>query len=96
MSTPAEQMATAVPESNVRHQWTLATILQAERNELVEQVQNATSPSTLRQPGVCRHESDLLAQGTPYREVDFPPFHPSLPPPLPPPLPPLLPPFPSP
>ena len=52
MSTPEEQMATAVQQSSVRLQGTLATILQADRNELVEQVQNATSTTTQRQPGV--------------------------------------------
>ena len=45
-------MATAVQQSNVRLQGTLATILQAERYELVEQVQNATSATTHKQPGV--------------------------------------------
>ena len=52
MSAPEEQMAMAVQQSNVRLQGTLAMILQAERNELVEQVQNATSTTTQRQPGV--------------------------------------------
>ena len=52
MSTPREQMATAVQQSYVQLQGTLATILQAERNELVEQVQNATSTTTPRQSGV--------------------------------------------
>ena len=45
-------MATAVQQSNVQLQGTLAKILQAERNELVEQVQNATSTTTQRQPEV--------------------------------------------
>ena len=47
-------MATAVQQLNVRlqRQGTMATILQAERSELVEQVQNATSTTTPRQPGV--------------------------------------------
>ena len=52
MSTPDEQMAMAVQQSNVRLQGTLATILQAERNELVERDQNATSTTTPRQPRV--------------------------------------------
>ena len=42
----------AVQQSNVRLQGTLATTLQAERNELVERVQNATSTTTPRQPRV--------------------------------------------
>ena len=45
-------MATAVQQSNVQLQGTAATILQAERNELAEQVQNASSTTTQRQPGV--------------------------------------------
>ena len=48
MSTPEEQMAIAVQQSNVRLQGTLATSLQAERSELVEQVHNATSTTTHR------------------------------------------------
>ena len=52
MSTPEEQMATAVQQSNVQLQGTLAKILKTERNELMEQVQNATSTTTQRQPGV--------------------------------------------
>ena len=51
MSTPEEQMATAVQQSYVQLlQGTLATILHAERNELVEQVQNATSTTTHEEP----------------------------------------------
>ena len=45
-------MATAVQQTYVQLQETLATILQAERSELVEQIQNATSTTTQRQPGV--------------------------------------------
>ena len=45
-------MATAVQQSYVQLQEMLATILQAESNELVEQVQNATSTTTPRQSGV--------------------------------------------
>ena len=52
MSTPEEQMATAVQQSSVRLRGTMATILKAERNDLVEQVQNATSTTTQRQPEV--------------------------------------------
>ena len=50
MSTPEEQMATAVQQSYVQLQGALATTLQAERNELVEQVQNATSTTTHEEP----------------------------------------------
>ena len=49
MSTAEEQMTMAVQQLYVRLQQlqeTLATILQAARNELVEQVQNATSTTT--------------------------------------------------
>ena len=49
MSTPEEQMTMAIQQLNVQiqqFQETLATILQAARNELVEQVQNATSTTT--------------------------------------------------
>ena len=46
-------MSTAVPQSYVQLQATLTTFLQAESNELVEQVQNATSNTTPRQPGVA-------------------------------------------
>ena len=49
-------MATAVQQSNVRLQGTMATILQVERNELMEQVQNATSTTTQRQPRVVDAE----------------------------------------
>ena len=45
-------MATAVQQSNVRLQRTMATILQAERNDLAEQVQNATPTTSQRQPRV--------------------------------------------
>ena len=48
MSTPKEQM-TAIQQLNVQiqqFQETLATILQAARNELLEQVQNVTSTTT--------------------------------------------------
>ena len=51
MSTPEEQVTIAVQQLYVRlqhFQETLATILQAARNERVEQVQNATSTTTLR------------------------------------------------
>ena len=53
MSTPEEQMTMAVQQLYVRlqqFQETLATILQAARNELVEQVQNATSTTTYEDP----------------------------------------------
>ena len=53
MSTPEEQMTMAVQQWNVQlqqFQGTLATILQAARNELVEQVQNATTTTTLEEP----------------------------------------------
>ena len=53
MSTPEEQMTMAVQQLYVRlqqFQETLATILQAARNELVEQVQNATSTTTHEEP----------------------------------------------
>ena len=53
MSTPEEQMAAAVQQLNVRpqQQGTMATILQAERDDLAKQVQSATSTTTQRQPG---------------------------------------------
>ena len=53
MSTPEEQMTMAIQQLYVRlqqFQETLATILQAARNELVEQVQNATSTTTHEEP----------------------------------------------
>ena len=53
MSTPEEQMTMAIQQLNVRlqqFQETLATILQAARNELVKQVQNATSATTHEEP----------------------------------------------
>ena len=55
MSTPQKQMAAAVQHLNVRLQQpgTMATILQAERNDLARQVQSATSTTTQRQPGVA-------------------------------------------
>ena len=51
-------MATAVQQSNVRLQGTMATILQAEKNDLVEQVQNATCTTSQRQAGVVDNKSD--------------------------------------
>ena len=51
MSTPEEQVTMAVQQLYVRlqqFQGTLATILRSARNELVKQVQNATSTTTLR------------------------------------------------
>ena len=51
-------MATAVQQSYVQLQGTLATILQAERNELVEQVQNATSTTTTETVRSFRHKGD--------------------------------------
>ena len=53
MSTPEEQMTMAIQQLYVRlqqFQETLTTILQAARNELVEQVQNATSTTTHEEP----------------------------------------------
>ena len=53
MSTPEEQMTMAVQQLYVQlqqFQETLATILQAARNELEEQVQNATSTTTHEEP----------------------------------------------
>ena len=53
MSTPEEQMTMAIQQLNVQlqqFQETLATILQAARNELVKQVQNATSTTTHEEP----------------------------------------------
>ena len=53
MSTPEEQMTMAVQQLHVRlqqFQETLATILQAARNEVVEQVQNATTTTTHEEP----------------------------------------------
>ena len=53
MSTPEEQKTLAVQQLYVRlqqFQETLPTILQAARNELVEQVQNATSTTTHEEP----------------------------------------------
>ena len=53
MSTSEEQMTTAVQQLYVRlqqFQETLATILQAARNDLGEQVQNATSTTTHEEP----------------------------------------------
>ena len=53
MLTPEEQMTMAVQQLYVQlqqFQETLATILQAARNELVEQVQNATSTTTHEEP----------------------------------------------
>ena len=52
-STPEEQMTLAIQQLFVQlqqFQETLATILQAARNELVEQVQNATSTTTHEEP----------------------------------------------
>ena len=53
ISTPEEQMTTAIQQLYVRlqqFQETLATMLQAARNELEEQVQNATSTTTHEEP----------------------------------------------
>ena len=53
LSIPEEQMTMAVQQLYVRLQQlqeTLATILQAARNELVKQVQNATSTTTHQEP----------------------------------------------
>ena len=53
MPTPEEQMTMAVQQLYVRlkqFQETLATILQEARNELVGQVQNATSTTTHEEP----------------------------------------------
>ena len=53
MSTPEEQMTMTVQQLYVRlqqFQETLATTLQAARNELVKQVQNATSTTTQEEP----------------------------------------------
>ena len=53
MSTPEEQMTMAIQQLNVQLQQfreTPATILQAARNELVEQVRNATSTTTHEDP----------------------------------------------
>ena len=53
MSTPEEQMTLAIQQLYVRlqqFQETLDAILQAARNELVEQVQNATSTTTHEEP----------------------------------------------
>ena len=53
MSTPEEQMTMAIQQLNVQlqqFQETLATILQAARNELVRQVQNATPTTTHEEP----------------------------------------------
>ena len=53
MSTPEEQMTMTIQQLYVRPQQfqeKLATILQAARNELVEQVQNATSTTTHAEP----------------------------------------------
>ena len=53
MSTPEEQMTMAIQQLYVRlrqFQETLATILQAARNELEEHVQNATSTTTHEEP----------------------------------------------
>ena len=54
MSTPEEQMATAVQQLYVRLQQLQGTlaILRSARSELVEQVQNAMSTTTQKQPGV--------------------------------------------
>ena len=54
MSTPEEQMAAAVQQLNVRlqQQGTMATILQAEADDLARQVRSATSTTTQRQPRV--------------------------------------------
>ena len=58
MSTPEEQMATAVQQSNVRLQGTMAKILQAERNDLAEQVQKCRVDHLTETAGSCRHKSD--------------------------------------
>ena len=53
LSTPEEQMTMAIQQLNVQlqqFQETLATILQAARNELVKQVQSATSTTTHEEP----------------------------------------------
>ena len=53
MSTPEEQMTMSIQQLNVQlqqFQETLETILQAARNELVVQVQNATSTTTHEEP----------------------------------------------
>ena len=53
MSTPEEQMTMAIQQLNVQFQQfqeTLATILQTAKNELEEQVQNATSTTTHKDP----------------------------------------------
>ena len=53
MSTPEEQMTMAIQQLYVQlqqFQETLATIFQAARNELEEQVQNATSTTTHKDP----------------------------------------------
>ena len=54
MSTPEEQMATAVQQLKVRLQQPgmMGKILQAERDDLAKQVQSATSTTTQRQPRV--------------------------------------------
>ena len=66
MSTPEEQMTMAVQQLYVRlqqFQETLATILQAARNELEEQVQNATSTTTHKDPMM---RADRLFKLRPY------------------------------
>ena len=54
MSTPEEQVAAAIQQLNVRLQQpgTMATFLQAERDDLASQVQSATSTIKLKLPGV--------------------------------------------
>ena len=54
MSTPEEQVAAAVQQLNVRpqQQETMATFLQAERDDFASQVQSPTSTIMQKQPGV--------------------------------------------
>ena len=56
-------MAIAVQQSNVQLQKTLATILEAEKNDLVEQDQNATSTTTHRDSPELSTQKVIDSQG---------------------------------